>query len=267
MVPPPPDAVLPRDARLVALLISSCPSITDAQPAVLLQLLEFAQRYTAQVLSDALVYAEHAGRSSSVDEEDVKLAVQSRVGWEFGGRVPKDFLLSLGAKTNAKPLPPVPEVFGVRLPPAKHCLTAVDFDLIPNKPPPGLVRQEEEEEEEENSGSEGSDDGIHGLPLPGDDDDLEMADGAANMDLFAMPGEGELPREDLGQPVEPAADAPGNDEGEPQEDDDLFGEEDDDEDVTGGDDAAGRADYHPMPNGIGVGEKRKASDEDDDYDA
>lgn len=37
----PPD-VLPRDARLIALLISSCPAVADAQPAVLLQLLEFA---------------------------------------------------------------------------------------------------------------------------------------------------------------------------------------------------------------------------------
>ncbi|KAG8980807.1 Transcription initiation factor TFIID subunit 9, partial [Tulasnella sp. 427] len=85
----PPD-VLPRDARLIALLISSCPSITDAQPAVLHQLLEFAHRYTAQVLSDALVYSEHAGRGGAVDEEDVKLAVQSRVGWEFGGKIPKE---------------------------------------------------------------------------------------------------------------------------------------------------------------------------------
>lgn len=40
----PPDVILPRDARLVALLVSSSPSIADAQPAVLLQLLEFAHR-------------------------------------------------------------------------------------------------------------------------------------------------------------------------------------------------------------------------------
>lgn len=46
--------------------------------------------YTAQVLGDALTYADHAGRSSSVQMEDVTLAIQSRVGWEFGGRVPKE---------------------------------------------------------------------------------------------------------------------------------------------------------------------------------
>ena len=62
----------------------------DAQPGVLHQLLEFSHRYTAQVLSDALVYAEHAGRSGKVEMDDVVLAVQARVGWEFGGRVPKE---------------------------------------------------------------------------------------------------------------------------------------------------------------------------------
>ena len=48
--------------------------------------------YTAQVLGDALVYADHAGRAGSVQMDDVTLAVQSRVGWEFGGRVPKEVL-------------------------------------------------------------------------------------------------------------------------------------------------------------------------------
>ena len=46
--------------------------------------------YTSQVLSDALVYSEHAGRGGTVNVDDVKLAVQSRVGWEFGGKVPKE---------------------------------------------------------------------------------------------------------------------------------------------------------------------------------
>lgn len=43
-----------------------------------------------QVLTDANVYAEHAGRGGKIDQDDVTLAVQARVGWEFGGRVPKE---------------------------------------------------------------------------------------------------------------------------------------------------------------------------------
>ncbi|KAG9006637.1 Transcription initiation factor TFIID subunit 9 [Tulasnella sp. JGI-2019a] len=260
---PAPDAVLPRDARLVALLISSCPSITDAHPSVLLQLLEFANRYTSQVLSDALVYSEHAGRGGSVDEEDVKLAVQSRVGWEFGGRVPKEFLLTLAAKTNAKPLPPVPEVFGVRLPPAKHCLTAVDFDLIPNKPPPGVSLNDENDEDEEEAQSE-EDEGFEddydgpggGIGLA--PDDMEMADGSIN--LFSMPGE----RSGGGDDEQ-------GDEGGGGGEEDLFGEADEEDDMVGMEDGGdldlGDLAGHSMPNGIGVGEKRRADDDDDDYDA
>jgi len=81
---------LPPTARSIALLLASTPAIQDSHPAVLHQLLEFSHRYTSQVLSDALVYAEHAGRAGKLDMEDVSLAVQARVGWEFGGRVPKE---------------------------------------------------------------------------------------------------------------------------------------------------------------------------------
>ena len=81
---------LPPTARSIALLLASTPAVQDAQPGVLHQLLEFSYRYASQVLSDALAYAEHAGRSGKVEMDDVVLAVQARVGWEFGGRVPKE---------------------------------------------------------------------------------------------------------------------------------------------------------------------------------
>ncbi|KIM90990.1 hypothetical protein PILCRDRAFT_46601, partial [Piloderma croceum F 1598] len=123
----------PPTARAIALLLASTPTVQDAQPGVLHQLLEFSHRYTTQVLSDALVYSEFAGRSGKVEMDDVVLAVQARVGWEFGGRIPKEYTLSLASQTNSVPLPSVAEVFGVRLPPASETLTSVDFDLIPNK--------------------------------------------------------------------------------------------------------------------------------------
>ena len=85
-----PSDTLPTTARAIALLLSSTPSVQDAQPGVLHQLLEFSHRYTTQVLTDAGVYAEHAGRGGKIDMDDITLAVQARVGWEFGGRVPKE---------------------------------------------------------------------------------------------------------------------------------------------------------------------------------
>ncbi|GAV99142.1 transcription initiation factor tfiid subunit 9 [Lentinula edodes] len=81
---------LPPTARAIALILSSTPSVQDAQPGVLHQLLEFSSRYTQQVLTDAKVYADHAGRQDKLDIDDVILAVQARVGWEFGGRVPSE---------------------------------------------------------------------------------------------------------------------------------------------------------------------------------
>ena len=67
------------------------------------------------------------------------------------------YTLSLAAQTNAVPLPAVPEVFGVRLPPASECLTSVDFDLVPSKPPPGVKLYDEEFEEVEESEDEDED--------------------------------------------------------------------------------------------------------------
>lgn len=178
------------------------------------------------------------------------------------------FLLSLAAKTNAKPLPSVPEVFGVRLPHAKHCLTAVDFDLIPNKPPPGILAQNEDgevDEEPSDDDDEGYNDNTSGLNgvhhgHAAEDDDMEMADG--NIHLFSMPGER---RDDIesGDGV-PAASGhgPGDEE---QDEEDLFGEEEDEE-MAAAEDGEGGA-SHPMANGIGAGQKRRADEDDDDYDA
>ncbi|KAF8803685.1 TFIID-31kDa-domain-containing protein [Phlegmacium glaucopus] len=160
-----PSDTLPSTARAIALLLSSTPSVQDAQPGVLHQLLEFSHRYMTQVLTDACVYAEHAGRGGKIEMDDITLAVQARVGWEFGGRVPKEYILSLAAEVNAVPLPAVPEVFGIRLPPSPDCLTSIDFDLIPNKPPPGVKLYDEEVEEIEESESESSE----------DDEDMEPA--------------------------------------------------------------------------------------------
>ncbi|KAJ4492999.1 transcription initiation factor IID, 31kD subunit-domain-containing protein [Lentinula edodes] len=145
---------LPPTARAIALILSSTPSVQDAQPGVLHQLLEFSSRYTQQVLTDAKVYADHAGRQDKLDIDDVILAVQARVGWEFGGRIPSEYISSLATQTNAIPLPSVPEVFGVRLPQSSDCLTSLDFDLIPNKAPPGVKIYDEEIEEIEESESE-----------------------------------------------------------------------------------------------------------------
>lgn len=76
------------------------------------------------------------------------------------------YILSLAATTNAVPLPSVPEVFGVRLPPPAECLTSVDFDLVPSKPPPGVKLYDEEIEEVEESEDEDEDMEPTAIPTP-----------------------------------------------------------------------------------------------------
>ncbi|KAG0006806.1 Transcription initiation factor TFIID subunit 9B [Modicella reniformis] len=122
--------------HLVISLILQSLAVEDAEQKVIHQLLEFAHRYTTDVFQDALLYSEHAGRTEVV-LDDVKLAIQGRVNHSFTSPPPKEFLLELAEEKNKVPLPLIPEKYGIRLPHERHCLTAVNFQLIPELPPLG----------------------------------------------------------------------------------------------------------------------------------
>ncbi|GAA5986394.1 hypothetical protein JCM10908_003735 [Rhodotorula pacifica] len=134
----PQQPVLPRDARLIALILAAA-GAEDCEEGVVRMLLEFAHRYTSDILTDSLMYAEHARAGStstapivpSVD--DVRLAVQARTE---GAQLPKEFLLQLATTVNSVPLPPVPEVYGIRLPPPAQRITAPNFSIVPRSAGP-----------------------------------------------------------------------------------------------------------------------------------
>ncbi|KAG9298337.1 hypothetical protein G9A89_002825 [Geosiphon pyriformis] len=121
---------LPRDAKLISLLLQNA-GVEDYEPKVVQQLLEFAHRYSVDVLQDSLIYSEHAGRINDIDIDDVKLAIQGRVNHSFTSPPPKEFLAELAKEKNKEKLPEVEEKYGLRLPPEHYCLTAVNFQLIP----------------------------------------------------------------------------------------------------------------------------------------
>jgi len=254
---PAPADTLPPTARAIALILASTPTVQDAQPGVLHQLLEFSHRYTTQVLSDALVYAEHAGRSGKISMDDVVLGIQGRVGWEFGGRVPKEYLLTLATQTNSVPLPSVPEVFGVRLPPASECLTAVDFDLIPNQPPPTEKIYNEEIEEIEELESDEGDEEMEAAPIPAPSvGDVSMASPAQGPPVNAItPSDADIMGTPAGRHAEDASD---------EEDDGLFAGGDED-DGSNGDEAMEDVLATSQPDGQVNGLKRKLVEE-EDYD-
>jgi len=187
--------------------------------------------------------------------EDVVLAIQARVGWEFGGRVPKEHTLTLAAQTNAVPLPSVPEVFGVRLPASSHILTSVDFDLVPNKPPPTVKQYDEEIEEVEDESEEEEE-------VQANERDVSMQEATPFPEAaqFRSPSDVDMaspiapPPAPIGGGAEEGSDIGGDD------DEGLFGAEDEDSDNDEGMESVEVPDVTSV-NGI----KRKLV-EDDNYD-
>ncbi|KAK9449315.1 transcription initiation factor IID, 31kD subunit-domain-containing protein [Limtongia smithiae] len=136
----------PRDARILHLILASA-GVGAYEDRVPLQLMDFAHRYTAQVLEDSLVYADHAraganpstgtAANTALTVDDVRLAVQARVRHQFKPAPPKEMLLGLAHERNRRPLPPVPAAAAssatapgiIRLPPEKYCLTGKDWAL------------------------------------------------------------------------------------------------------------------------------------------
>lgn len=130
----------PRDVRLLHLILASM-GVSSYQDRVPLQLMDFAYRFTHGVLQDALLYNDHAHSSTTttpaglgpahvpLTTEDIRLAVASRVNYQFKPAPPKELLLELAQEKNRKPLPAVQEQWGIRLPPEKYCLTAKEWDF------------------------------------------------------------------------------------------------------------------------------------------
>ncbi|OLL24173.1 Transcription initiation factor TFIID subunit 9 [Neolecta irregularis DAH-3] len=133
---------LPRDIRLTSLILTSL-GVQSHQQKVPLMLLDFAYRYTQQILQDAQLYSDHA-KSPSITVEDLRLAVVAKANTSFRSPPPKEFMLELAAEKNRKPLPPIGESFGLRLPPQKYCLTAPVWD---DAPPP--LNEEEDSQMDE----------------------------------------------------------------------------------------------------------------------
>ncbi|KAL3326516.1 hypothetical protein AABB24_037270 [Solanum stoloniferum] len=84
---------LPRDAKIVKTLLKSM-GVDDYEPRVVHQFLELWYRYVVDVLTDAQVYSEHVGKAS-IDSNDIKLAIQSKVNFSFSQPPPHEFLLNL----------------------------------------------------------------------------------------------------------------------------------------------------------------------------
>ena len=59
----------------------------------------------------------------------LRQAIASRTGYSFQGALPKEFMLEQAQERNRVTLPKVERGYGVMLPPEKHCLTGVGWNL------------------------------------------------------------------------------------------------------------------------------------------
>lgn len=147
----------PRDHRLIHLLLASH-GIAAYQERVPLQLMDFAYRYTSSILGDALhiqnegydqadagtqTKGRGANRAPNRSEEgdislaSLRLAIGSRMSYQFQGSMPKEYLKSLAEERNRIGLNTGPRdaekggpaIGGMRLPHERYCLTGIGWGL------------------------------------------------------------------------------------------------------------------------------------------
>lgn len=140
------DQDLPRDAKIVKALLKSM-GVEDYEPRVIHQFLELWYQYVVDVLTDAQVYSEHAGKDI-IDPDDVKLAIQSKVNSSFSQPPPREVLLELARNRNKIPLPKSIPGPGVPLPPNQDTLINPNYQLaIPRRHTTQAMEEREDDGE------------------------------------------------------------------------------------------------------------------------
>ncbi|KAL3681127.1 hypothetical protein R1sor_024083 [Riccia sorocarpa] len=122
----------PKDAKLVKSILELM-GVQKYEPRVVNQFMDLWYRYVVDVLGDAQLYSEHAGKQA-IECDDVKLAIQSRVNFSFTQPPSRETLLELAKVRNSIPLPKIIGGPGVALPPEQDSLIAPTYQLdIPTK--------------------------------------------------------------------------------------------------------------------------------------
>lgn len=106
---------IPKDAQVIMSIMKEV-GITDYEPRVVNQLLEFTYRYVTSVLDDARIFANHA-KKKTIDLDDVRLSAQMQLDKSFTNPPPREVLLEIARVKNVNPLPLIKPHCGLRLPP------------------------------------------------------------------------------------------------------------------------------------------------------
>ncbi|XP_054168227.1 transcription initiation factor TFIID subunit 9-like [Oppia nitens] len=115
----------PKDAMIVTQILKDM-AITDYEPRVIHQMVEFTYRYVSNVLEDAHLFSSYA-KKKAIDADDITLAVQLQVDKGFTGPPPRDLLLEIARTKNNQPLPTIKSHNGPRLPADRYSLIACNY--------------------------------------------------------------------------------------------------------------------------------------------
>ncbi|XP_071455318.1 transcription initiation factor TFIID subunit 9 [Hetaerina americana] len=118
---------VPKDAQVIISMLKDM-GITEYEPRVVNQLLEFTYRYVTCTLDDARVFANHA-KKKTLDLDDVTLAVQLQLDRRFTNPPSRDILLEVARTKNNVPLPMIKPHCGIRLPPDRYSLNSCNYKL------------------------------------------------------------------------------------------------------------------------------------------
>ncbi|KMZ62302.1 Transcription initiation factor TFIID subunit [Zostera marina] len=150
------NETLPKDARIIKFILKSM-GVEKYEPRVIWQFLELSYRYVKEVLSDAQIYSNHASKSS-IDVDDVKLAIQNSTNSIVSPQLPShDILIELAKSKNKLPLPKLIGNGGMRILPEQDTLINPNYQLfIPEQHCTGSDVDVEIEEEDEHADTSGN---------------------------------------------------------------------------------------------------------------
>ncbi|XP_033127045.1 transcription initiation factor TFIID subunit 9-like [Anneissia japonica] len=120
----------PKDVQTMIAILKDM-GVTEYEPRVINQMLEFTYRYVTDILDDAQIYCNHAGKKV-VDGEDVQLAVQTRMDHSFTCPPPRELLLEVARVKNNSSLPAIKPHNGPNLPPDRYCFSSTNYRLRSN---------------------------------------------------------------------------------------------------------------------------------------
>lgn len=121
-----------KDAQVIDAILKEL-SISEYEPRVVHQLMEFTNRYVTGVLQEAQVLSNYA-KKSCVDSDDVQLAMNMQADKTITSPPAKNLLLEVAREKNNQPLPPIKNHNGLRIPFDRYTIVGTNYKLSEKGP-------------------------------------------------------------------------------------------------------------------------------------